>query len=429
MRRITRLRRPSGLSAPVTRSPIAPLVGQSPSVPSHHISASPRKSIPRAGLQCPAFARLYSTDKQPNPQDPSPEAKPTQEASSPEPPVPVPVPEPEQVGHSQYLPPNPAPAPTASSSPSSAAPLAEAAFGPLDKEKAEVEKEPWQTFRPPPRRRTYAERADLVSDRTYAPALRDDGLEVVGNTRGWWDAREHWPASADFVGFRAPARVRENAVLETAVRRAVVEAYALRQGGREGVLVKRWPVGGEEEMRCVLGVKVKVKNDGEVVLDGDVEAVLRALEGEDGWDAAVRPALEVAEAEELRQAWGKDWKAVSLADPRIRFAVTKRIFQLTGHLVQDFQLAGITSVKTLLHVVLKPPKPKTLTMEIQERRQDLVQLPNVTVATKRITRGDKAKAIGRYKLIEEEYKKRDLPLIGHGFVNSNTDAQRIKGDA
>lgn len=93
----------------------------------------------------------------------------------------------------------------------------------------------------------------------------------------------------------------------------------------------------------------------------------------------------------------------------------------------DHQLSSITDVRSLLHLVQKPPKPKTVTQEIQERRQDLVQLPNVSVATKRITRGDREKAVGRFKLIEEELKKRDLPLVGHGFVRKNRELSQLKG--
>ncbi|KAG4217143.1 hypothetical protein PC116_g34376, partial [Phytophthora cactorum] len=107
--------------------------------------------------------------------------------------------------------------------------------------------------------------------------------------------------------------------------------------------------------------------------------------------------------------------------------VTKRVFQLTGQLVHDHQLSSITDIRSQLHAVQKPPKPKTLTEEIQERRQDLVQIPNVSFATKRITRGDREKAVGRFKLIEEELKKRDLPLEGHGFVRKNTEISRFKG--
>ncbi|KAI0888491.1 ribosomal subunit 39S-domain-containing protein [Annulohypoxylon maeteangense] len=400
MRRITRLRRPSGLSANITRSQIAPLVGQSPSVSSHNISTSPRRPIPTASLQSPAFARLYSTEKQPpNSQSPSSEAEKPQEGEQ-----------------SKEL---------ALSESESTSKVAEE-----DPEEAleEYSEEPqWTTFIPPPHQRTYTERADEVSDKTYKPALLDDGLEVVGGTERWWSKLEHWPKSANFISFRPHDKVHGDEFLEAAVRRAVVEAFALKQAGKEGALVAKWPIKGQAEMNEALKVQLSVKPDGGVALEGNVKAVLEALVEDAAEHTPRRPALPIEELTTYRSAWGKDWKTVSLADPRIKFAVTKRIFQLTGHRIQDFQLSGITNVQTLLHVVQKPAKPKTLTQEIQEKRQDLTQLPNVFVAAKRITRGDKEKAVGRFKLIEEQYKKRQLPLVGHGSASTNMEIPRMLG--
>ncbi|KAK6948734.1 hypothetical protein Daesc_010504 [Daldinia eschscholtzii] len=311
----------------------------------------------------------------------------------------------------------------------------------------------WQTYVPPPQR-SYAERLDDISDATYVPALTADGLETVGGLRNWWDRPEHW--LVDFIGFKPLNSVLDPAVLETSVRRAVIEAFALKQAGREDELVKAWPIAGEDELSRLLSVEINVAPDGAVSLTGDVSAVLDSLaqkseptmadESVVGSTSVPVPSTE--EAQKYKSAWGHGWKAVSLSDPRIKFAVslalyeflyllnlktnavlqvTKRVFQLTGQLVHDHQLSSITDIRSLLHAVQKPPKPKTLTEEIQERRQDLVQIPNVSFATKRITRGDREKAVGRFKLIEEELKKRDLPLEGHGFVRKNTEISRFKG--
>lgn len=81
----------------------------------------------------------------------------------------------------------------------------------------------------------------------------------------------------------------------------------------------------------------------------------------------------------------------------------------------------------LLRVLQKPPKPKTLSDEIVERRPELTQLPNVSFSPKRVTRGDKEKAVGRFKLIEEEFRKRDLPLQGHGFAQKNKERSWLRG--
>ncbi|KAI1654915.1 ribosomal subunit 39S-domain-containing protein [Daldinia decipiens] len=389
MRRIPRLRRPSSLSTSAPCSSITPLVGQSAPV-SQTISTSCCRPIPTT-FQSSLSLRFYSSDKQSS----------TQSRSS--------APETEQA-HKEEL-----------------QELTEEVI-------AEAESLPpqWQAYIPPPRR-SYAERLDDVSDSSYVPALTADGLEKVGGLNNWWDQPKHW--TSDFVGFKPPNPVLDTAVLETSVRRAVVEAFALKQAGREDELIKAWPIAGLDELHRLLGVEINVTKDGAVSLTGDVSAVVDslvqknelAITNESPEESISVPVLSAEEAQKYKDAWSHGWKAVSLSDPRIKFAVTKRIFQLTGQLIRDHQLSSIADVRSLLHAVQKPPKLKTLTQEIQERRQDLVQLPNVSFATKRVTRGDREKAVGRFKLIEEELKKRDLPLVGHGFVRKNRELSRLKG--
>ncbi|KAI8958814.1 ribosomal subunit 39S-domain-containing protein [Daldinia sp. FL1419] len=388
MRRIPRLRRPPGLSTTTPCSPIAPLVGQCMPT-AQTISTSCRKSIATTFSQR-SVSRFYSTDKQlsTQTQNTAPEIETAQKEEI------VEVVE-QDIEGAEYLPAQ------------------------------------WQTYIPPPQR-SYAQRLDAISDTGYVPALTADGLETVGGLQNWWDQPENW--NADFISFKPLTPVLDPTVLETSVRRAVVEAFALRQAGREDELVKAWPVAGERELQHVLKVEMNVAADGAVSLTGDLPAVLNSLVQKDeaavtepiGGGASV-PVPSLEQAREYKSAWGHEWKKASLSDPRIKFAITKRIFQLTGQLVQDHQLSSVTDVRSLLHTVQKPPKLKTLTEEIQERRQDLVQLPNVSFATKRVTRGDKAKAIGQFKLVEEELKKRDLPLVGHGFARKNRELSRLKG--
>jgi hypothetical protein len=78
--------------------------------------------------------------------------------------------------------------------------------------------------------------------------------------------------------------------------------------------------------------------------------------------------------------------------------------------VPDHSIQGITDVSALLNTLLRPEPAKTVTLEIQKQRQDLLELPNVTFAKKRVTKGDKDKAVGRFKLIERELAARDLRM-------------------
>lgn len=108
--------------------------------------------------------------------------------------------------------------------------------------------------------------------------------------------------------------------------------------------------------------------------------------------------------------------------------VTKRVFQLTGQLVPDHKLNEVSSVSSLLNALKKAPKPKTLTEDIQKSTQQLVNLPNVAFSPKQVTRGDKAKAVGQFKIIEEELRKRDL-LEGPLSVAPSREKHWFKGEA
>jgi hypothetical protein len=99
---------------------------------------------------------------------------------------------------------------------------------------------------------------------------------------------------------------------------------------------------------------------------------------------------------------------------------------LTGQLIPDHHLPDIKSVKTLLSILQKPEKPKTLSLEILKTKQDLVELPNVAFVPKRVTRGDKAKALGQFKLIEAEFAKRDIQDV---HAVSSKEKLWFKGEA
>ncbi|KAI1118695.1 ribosomal subunit 39S-domain-containing protein [Nemania sp. NC0429] len=281
--------------------------------------------------------------------------------------------------------------------------------------------------------RVDAARSDEIADPNYAPAYTAHGLKTVGGLMSWWNRSDHWDPSGDFVGFRPREKVVEPALLEAAVRQAVIEAFALREIEREDQLVAAWPTTfSKTDLQSLLASDVKGAEDGSVTLGGDAKALIEGLLWRDHMDAneqfaALPDALSPEEAGALSQTWDPSWKLISLADARIRFAVTKRVFQLTGQLVPDHELPSITTVRSLLRVLKKPPKPATLTQEIQDRHPDLLALPNVSVATQRITRGDKEKALGRLKITQAELRKRNLPLSGHGWARKGKEISRLRG--
>ena len=106
--------------------------------------------------------------------------------------------------------------------------------------------------------------------------------------------------------------------------------------------------------------------------------------------------------------------------------VTKRILQLSGHLLPDAKLAGTNTVGALLSVLVKPPKPKKLAEDIQ-LSGELTKLPNVTVYNRRVTSIDKEKMVGRWKVIAAELEKRDLPVTGTGGYTGMVEHSWVDG--
>ncbi|KAK8084324.1 hypothetical protein PG997_005595 [Apiospora hydei] len=136
-----------------------------------------------------------------------------------------------------------------------------------------------------------------------------------------------------------------------------------------------------------------VDSDGTATVTGDLHAVADGLVVKEGesivGSADILPSA--AEALAWKQQADQSWKGTSLQDARLKFAVIKRVMQLTGQVVPDQKLANIATAR-----------------EIETKKQDLVTLPNVAFSPKRVTRGHKDQALGRYKLIEAEFRKRDL---------------------
>lgn len=91
--------------------------------------------------------------------------------------------------------------------------------------------------------------------------------------------------------------------------------------------------------------------------------------------------------------------------------IRKRLYQLTGKLIPDAKLGASHTIRNLLTIAAGTEKPKTLRQTIRAETT-LNRLPNVKVHGRRITPIDKEKAVGRWKIIEEELLKRGLPVTG-----------------
>ena len=86
--------------------------------------------------------------------------------------------------------------------------------------------------------------------------------------------------------------------------------------------------------------------------------------------------------------------------------------QLSGRRVPDPIIDRIDTAKSLFEYLITKPKPKKLADALMEK-DDLVSRSNVQVFDRRYTPIDQEKALGRWKVIEEELVKRGLPVTGH----------------
>lgn len=76
--------------------------------------------------------------------------------------------------------------------------------------------------------------------------------------------------------------------------------------------------------------------------------------------------------------------------------------------------------------MVKPPPPRTVYEAVQQRGE-LTDLPNVQIVPKRVTPVDKARAVGSWKIIEEELKRRDLPVLGPDTVGKFVEPEWFRG--
>lgn len=90
----------------------------------------------------------------------------------------------------------------------------------------------------------------------------------------------------------------------------------------------------------------------------------------------------------------------------------RRIVHLTGLHISDHLIHKTQSVGFLVTELSKAPPPKTLYEQLAADKK-LTSLSNVSLAARRITPVDKEKKVGRWKLIEQELRRRDLPVLGH----------------
>lgn len=94
------------------------------------------------------------------------------------------------------------------------------------------------------------------------------------------------------------------------------------------------------------------------------------------------------------------------------FQIAKLLQQRTGLKISDYALNSAASLRDIRQVLLFKPEAKKLAEALKEE-EDIKELSNIKVHSRRVTPIDKEKAVGRWKIIEQELIDRGLPVTGH----------------
>ncbi|KAG5948876.1 hypothetical protein E4U53_006116 [Claviceps sorghi] len=286
---------------------------------------------------------------------------------------------------------------------------------------------------PPRRTEALSEKEAALADRSYVPATDAHGLEETSTLKTWWDQPGHWGEESHFRGFGSAEKVADRNVIEVYLRQSVVEAFSLQQqqqqqetGSSADWSAKKWRVVSRSELDRVLAAKLVVQ-DGRASLAGEDAALisqsLLVSEANESDDAAAK--ITPDEAREMVRAWDSSWKEL-VVDEELKFAIRKRLYQLTGVLIPDAKLGAARTVKHLLTLVAKKPSRQKLA-EVLGRRSDIQQLTNVKVHSRKIGPIEKETLVGRWKVIEEELTKRGLPVTGTAGLSRSKERDWITG--
>ncbi|MCJ1392172.1 hypothetical protein MMC18_005039 [Xylographa bjoerkii] len=281
----------------------------------------------------------------------------------------------------------------------------------------------------------------------YVPATTWDGLDHIGGATGWWE--EAWDEEHQFNGFMSPTKLESNDAVKRVVRKAIVEIHMLKQVNKPFAEVTQFPLQSQFDFSSVTFVKaedgiISMDNGGienkSVTLDS-IMSLDQAPEAEAEAPTAIHSEDEVSrEALETHLKFGdiainqdtigrqisdtgntekpvpqrvddEIWMGISLEDQMMKFAVLKRVMQLTGRRIADPVIGRVHNVADLVEHLTEKPKPKKLAEQLMAKPA-LASMPNVQIFDRRHTPIDKEKEVGRWKVIERELMRRGLPVTG-----------------
>ncbi|KAG5920778.1 hypothetical protein E4U61_007510 [Claviceps capensis] len=322
----------------------------------------------------------------------------------------------------------------------------------------------------PPKLIEVTPEADVdADDATYVPATDISELVETSPFSTWWDQPGHWGKESEFRGFASVEKVTDKSVMEVYLRQATIEALSLRQQqdslpSAAGWVTKKWREVSRSDLDQTLAAELVMQNGQAsvglwdaaliaqrlVVQEAKTKAKAKAMakakakaeaeaeaEVQDEAESVEVEISEVAEtngvaamitpeeAREMAKAWDASWKDL-VVDEQLKFAIRKRIFQTTGVLVPDARLGAARTIKHILTLAVKKPTPPKLATLLEERGV-FQELPNFKLHSRKLGPIDRETAVGRWKVIEEELQKRNLPVTGTAGLPPNKERQRMEG--
>lgn len=222
----------------------------------------------------------------------------------------------------------------------------------------------------------------------------------------------------------------------------VVETAALQAAGRDPNQACYSRGKENQSWQHTVDVDIAPRQDGTVELkfkSEDVEnSILKAIpQHEPKKQKSSTSSLDKAELGDSSQTanGGQPWMGMKLRDQNLKLAVSsniclgipnmmsnhvqivKRLIQLTGARPSDFLISSATTLEGLYNA-FKAKEPAKKLAQTEQMKTMNVEIPNVTVHGKKRTLITKEKAVGRWKLIEEELMNRDLPVTGSRWQNA-----------
>ncbi|KAF1814727.1 hypothetical protein P152DRAFT_411479 [Eremomyces bilateralis CBS 781.70] len=255
----------------------------------------------------------------------------------------------------------------------------------------------------------------------YQAAETWHGLEWVG-TEEWqrkWRASKRIP----FASFLPRSRELSPAQIQNFVHRAIVEIFTIKAASMPVRRVSQLPSDSVNDV--ALATTIGVSEDGNQVTLGfpSEEARLsfipeevqnptspdqQLVENEEDVEAA-KSVKDIVGNTAVADSDIEAWRNLSLADPEIKFAVLKRVMQLSGIRVPDHSLHNAFTAGALYECLILPPKQPKLAQGLLASEL-LAALPNVKISGKKISEIQRETEVGRWKVIKEELRSRDLPL-------------------